>query len=327
MKILLGAFILLMSGVPVSAGTESLVLFLDGARIERELVARKGYLEAPLPAKVLPDSLRIKPVGDVSVLRVQVAPVPPERRHDKETASLEERRAALLDRLKVLEEREALFKSAVKSQSSRALRKTKNNPEPLETVRKGTDFAVAQLESVHAARRKAEKELAGVEARLAAVRKMSDAGSTARVWLSRADGRVRVFFLVSDLSWTPWYDFRLSGSGAAETIMRAKLPPVARSASVSVVTLAMADAFGVEPVAFPVSADLAAIASFRLPLTQETLTQGPVSFISFTISNSSGKGLPAGEACGYWQGEYLGRTHFNGCRTGESLALVIGKQS
>jgi len=327
MKILLGAFILLMSGVPVFAGTESLVLFLDGARIERELVARKGYLEAPLPAKVLPDSLRIKPVGDASVLRVQVAPVPPERRHDKETASLEERRAALLDRLKVLEEREALFKSAVKSQSSRALRKTKNNPEPLETVRKGTDFAVAQLESVHAARRKAEKELAGVEARLAAVRKASDAGSTARVWLSRADGRVRVSFLVSDLSWTPWYDFRLSGSGAAETILRAKLPPVARSASVSVVPLAMVDAFGVEPVAFPVSADLAAIASFRLPLTQETLTKGPVSFISFTISNSSGKGLPAGEACGYWQGEYLGRTHFNGCRAGESLALVIGKQS
>jgi hypothetical protein len=326
MKILLGAFILFLYSVPACAATETLVLFLDGARIERELVARKGYLEAPLPAKVLPDSLRIKPVGDVAVLRVQVASVPPERRHDKEAASLEERKAALLDRLRVLEEREALFKSAVKSQSSRALRKTKNNPEPLETIRKGTDFAVAQLESVHAAKRKAERELAGVETRLAALRKASDAGSTARVWLSKADGKVRISCLVSDLSWTPWYDFRLSGNGNAETVMRAKLPPAARSASVSVVPLAIADAFGAEPVAFPVSADLAAIASFRLPLTQETLTKGPVSFLSFTVTNSSGKSLPAGEACGYWQGEYLGRTHFNGFRTGESLALVIGKQ-
>ncbi|NMC74485.1 MAG: hypothetical protein GYA56_09060 [Geobacteraceae bacterium] len=326
MKILLGALILLMSCRPVSAGAESLILFLDGARIEKEFVARKGYLEAPLPAKALPDSLRVRPVGDVSVLRVQVAPIPPERRHDKEFAALEERRASLLDRVKVLEEREALFKAAVKSQSSRALRRTKNNPDPLETARKGTNFALAQMESAHAARRKAEKELSGVEARLAAVRKESDAGSAARIWLSRADGRVRVSCLVSGISWTPWYDFRLTGSGSAETIMRAKLPSSVRSASVSVVPLSLADAFDADPVLYPVSADLASIASFRLPLTQESLTRGPVPFLSFTISNSSGKTLPEGEACGYWQGEYLGRTHFKGCRAGESLAMVIGRQ-
>jgi hypothetical protein len=326
MRILLGALMMFLCGVPAYAATESLVLFLDGARIERELVARKGYLEMSLPSETLPNTLRVKPVGDCSVVRVQVAPGATERRHDKETASLEERKAVLLDRLKILEEREGIFKAAAKSQSSRALRKTKNNPEPLEAVRKGTDFAVAQMESVHAARRKTERELASVEARMAALRKTSGAASVARVWLSRPDGRVRISCLVSGLAWTPWYDFRLSGSGKAETVMRAKLPPVARSASVSVVPLALADAYGTEPVAYPVSADLAEITSFSLPLIQESLTRGPVPFLSFTINNSSGKSLPAGEACGYWQGEYLGRAHFNGCRAGESQALVLGKQ-
>jgi hypothetical protein len=165
-----------------------------------------------------------------------------------------------------------------------------------------------------------------VEARLAAAGKKSGAGSVARVWLSRPEGRVRISYLVSGLAWTPRYDFRLSGIGSAETVMRAKLPAVARSASVSVVPLALADAYGAEPVAFPVPSDLAAIASFRLPLIEETLTSGPVPFLSFTLNNSSGRSLPAGEACGYWQGEYLGITHFKGCRVGESVQLVLGKQ-
>jgi hypothetical protein len=326
MRFLLGAFILFLCTFPAHAATESLVLFLDGARIERELIARKGYLEMPLPAEILPNSLRVKPVGDCSVLRVHTAPVATERRQEKEVISLEERKAVLLDRLKILEEREGIFKAAAKSQSSRALRKTKNNPEPLDAVRKGTDFAVAQMESVHTARRKAEKELAAVEARLVAVGKKSGTGSVARVWLSRPEGRVRISCLVSGLTWTPWYDFRLSGNGNAETVMRAKLPAVALSASVSVVPLTLADAYGAEPVTYPVSSDLAAITSFRLPLTQETLTSGPVPFLSFTLNNSSGKSLPAGEACGYWQGVYLGRAQFSGCRAGESLQLVLGKQ-
>lgn len=326
MRILLGVCILCLCAVSASAATESLVLFLDGARIERELVARKGYLEMPLPDKILADSLRVKPIGDCSVQRVLVVPVAPDRRHDKEAASLEERKVVLQDRLKILEEREGIFKSAVKSQSSRAVRKTKNNPEPLESVRKGTAFAVAQLESVQMARRKTERELAVVEARLKTADTASAAGSVARVWLSRPDGRARISFVVSGLMWTPWYDFRLSGNGNAETVMRAKLPNVGRAASISVVPLALAAAYGAEPVSYPVSTDLAAIASFRLPVTQESVTAGPVSFLSFTFTNSSGKSLPAGEACGYSQGEYLGKTHFSGCSSGESRQLVFGRQ-
>ncbi len=326
MRILTCVFILFAFGVPVSAAPESLVIYLDGALVEKEAAARKGYLEFPLPDKILPDTLRIKPVGDCSVLRVQVENVETAKRHARELAVMMERKAHLTDRLKELEDREGIFRAAVKSHSSRALRKTKNNPEPLDTARKGTAFAVAQLESVHAARRKTERELASVEGKIASLEKNASGGKSARVWLSRQDGRIRYSCLVSGIAWIPWYDFRLSGQGSAETVMRAKLPPVARSAAVSVVPAMLADAYGTDPLTYPVAADLAAVASFRLPLDGEKLTKGPAPFLSFTIRNTSGKNLPPGEAVGYWQGEYLGRSHFKGCIAGGSQSLEIGRR-
>ncbi len=68
-------------------------------------------------------------------------------------AKLAYRRDALGDRLKALNAREAIFKSAAKSQSGKAPRKSKTNTEPLTAVRQGTEFAIAQLENVYHARR------------------------------------------------------------------------------------------------------------------------------------------------------------------------------
>ena len=41
---------LLLTASPVAAAGKNITLYLDGARVESEAVAAKGYLEVPLPA-------------------------------------------------------------------------------------------------------------------------------------------------------------------------------------------------------------------------------------------------------------------------------------
>ena len=67
--------------------------------------------------------------------------------------------------MQALEAKETVFKAAAKSQSGKAPRKTKTNPDPLAGVRQATEYAIAQLESVYRARRMAESDLNSVEAR------------------------------------------------------------------------------------------------------------------------------------------------------------------
>lgn len=325
MKILFGALMLVICGFPAFSSGESVTLFLDGARIEHEVTARKGYLEWSHPSAMLQNSLRVKPVGTCEVVRVEHASSAAGAKTRKELAALNDRRTVLQDRLKSLEERQEVFKSAAKSQSSKALRKSKNNPEPLEALRKGTDFALSHLESVNAAMRKTEKDLAAVEARISALQKAAGSGGTARIWLSKPDGKARVSCLVSGFKWVPWYDFRLAGNGYAEIILRARLQSGGRPSSLSVAPVTLADAYGSNTTAYPVSPGNDSIASYRIKLTREDLTRGPASYLSVAFINTTGQVLPAGDASGYWQGEYLGKTSFGGCRNNESLSIVFGK--
>jgi len=327
MRTLFVAFMLVMSSVPARGAGESVVLFLDGARLEYEVVARKGYLEAPLPATMLPNTLRVMPAGSCEVLRVEVAHLPRGRKAARELAALEERKIVLSDRLKALEQKEEVFRAAAKSQSSRAPRKTKSNPDPLEAVRKGSDFALSRLDSVHIAQRKTERECAAVEAKLTALGKGNDtpSGGVAKVWLSKDNGKARITCLVSDLKWTPYYDFRLSGNGYAETSLRAGIPSEARTGSVAVVPLTLADAGGADIAPIPIHSDLDRIDSFRFALAREELVRGPVSVLSFTFGNSSGKSLPPGEAYAYWKGEYLGKSRFDPCGANGTRSLVFGR--
>jgi hypothetical protein len=325
MRLLLAMVCVLVWSCPVFAGAETRVLFLDGARIERELPARDGYLEMSLPATMLPNSLRIKPLGDATISRVDIVPLRADRKPGPTAAVVLEKRDALRHRLQVLAEREAIFKAAAKSQSGRAPRKTKTNPEPLEMVRTGTSFALGQLEAVHVQQRKVEKELAALEASLADRGATGNDGSTVRVWLSRPAGRVRIAFLSTGSGWQPRYDFRLAGNGEVETVLRAKLPAVPAKTSLSVVPWSLADAWPVGFAPRPVQGDLAPIASFRLAALHEDLVVGAVPSLALAFTNTSGIHFPPGEAVGYWQGEYLGATPFPGCRSNDTLTLVFGR--
>lgn len=326
MKILAAAIFVAFLSLPSLTLGESRILFLDGARIEQTYAARKGIIEVPLSAALLPDSFRVKPLGDSTVLRVEVGPAPTDRSIAKRLTELEERREALLDRIKSLDEREAIFKSAAKSQSGRALRKTKTNPDPLDALRTGTHFTLSQLDAVSAARRQTRKALAEVSARIAELEKQEGAPRTvARVWLSKANGKARVDYLVTNLKWTPSYDFRLSGNGYADIALCAKTPPTARNSTSSVVPLRLAESNGSKPVPYPVSSEFTRIASFRLPLEKEGVTFGAAPYLSLVFTNSSGMNFPSGEASGYWKGEYFGKSIFTGCLSDTSLSLVFGK--
>jgi hypothetical protein len=325
MRTFLVAVMLVMSSIPAMGAGESVVLYLDGARLEYEVTARKGYLEAPLPATMLPNSLRVSSAGGCEVLGVEVATPPRGRKAARELGALVERRVALTDRLKALEQKEEVFRAAAKSQSGRAPRKTKSNPDPLDAVRKGTDFALSRLESIHLSLRKTERDLAAVEARISAMGKAAPSGDVARVWLSKENGTARIICLVSDLKWTPYYDFRLSGNGYAEISLRAGIPSEARTGSIAVVPLTLAGAGGSDATPAPIRSNLDRVASFRFALTREELVRGPVPVLSFTFGNSSGKSLPPGEAFAYWKGEYLGKSRFDQCESDGTRSLVFGR--
>jgi len=108
-----------------------------------------------------------------------------------------------------------IFKSAAKSQGAKAPRKTKANPEPLQAIRQGTDFAIAQLEAVYTSRRKTEQEIKRLDNRIAAARTNGKAPeSIARVLVSPTRGRVTARYALAGLGWSPSYDISWTGTPA-----------------------------------------------------------------------------------------------------------------
>ena len=299
--------------------------FLDGARFERDAVAAKGYLEVPLPATFIPGSFRAK--GDAGSLidRIEIVASPTDARTSRELKALIERRKGVEDRLRALEVREEIFRAAARSQSSKAPRKTKNNPEPLETIRKGTEYAVAQLEEVFRGRRRAEDGLKEIDQRLAALRQKSGAGgSTARIW-TKGKGRVSYSFLVSGGGWTPFYDFRLSGKGDIAVAVRAVLPRSERG-RVTVVASRLAEA-GAVPRVIPVSGNFATVASYSLPVERRELLPFLQRGLAVSFRNTTADRLVAGEGGCYLDGEYLGGVRFDGAAPGEPGMIAAGAWS
>src|SRR5512137_1914890 len=197
MRLISALITLLLLAMPVEAATRLVTLYLDGALVESETLMLKEYAEISLPSAILDGSLRIKPLDGCVIERVDIIPAKPDPGLLREMTKLMERRDALSDRLKALDAREAIFMAAAKSQSSKAPRKSKTNPEPLAAVRNATEFAITQLECVYRTRRITEIEIKSLEERLAD-KKKDASGSVARVKLSRKGGRVAVAYLRSD---------------------------------------------------------------------------------------------------------------------------------
>lgn len=325
MGIVLPVLAVVLLAMPAFAAEKSITLYLDGARVEQAVSAVRGYAEIPLPATALPDSLRIKPSAGITIDRVDTVAATADPKQGQQLEKLTERRDQLEDRLQALATRERIFTAAAKSQSGKAPRKTKNNPEPLAAIRQGTDFAIAQLEGVYQAKRKAEKELKSVQARLDSTKKAANiGGSKVKIRLKGRAGKIIVSYLVADLRWQPVYDFKIDGGGSAQVVERAVIPALGDGVAVAVVFGRLADAAGLQPLALK-TRELPEISTKTFPLADLILVASPQPVLSFSMTNDSAMPLDPGEAFCYHRGEYLGRFSFAGLTQGKSGAITCGK--
>jgi hypothetical protein len=323
MRLILALYAVILLTASADAASKSVTLYLDSACVENETAINNGCVEVLLPAAMKGDSLRIKPLNGCTIAHVDVTQAKRNPTHVKEMTKLVDRRDALEDRLKALDEREAIFKSAAKSQSGKVPRKSKTNTEPLTAVRQGTEFAIAQLENVYHARRITESELKSVETRLAELQKEVN-GNLAKVCLTTKKGRVLITYVRNDLKWSPAYDFRLDKAGEVNIVMRAIFPNLGKEAIDSVVSAPLAEASA--ETALPVLTGLSPkVASFTFPVDKEKRSTSQQSNLVFSFRNTSERKLPAGEASCFMNGEYLGKTSFSGSSPGEVKELTFGK--
>ena len=148
------SLILLTFAGSALADNKTVTFFSDGALVEVESTAVRGNFECPLPGSMIENSLRIKPLAKTVIQHVDILSTRLDSRSDLELERLLERKNLLEDRLQALATREEIFKAAAKSQSGKAPRRTKANPDPMQSIRQGTEFAIAQMEAVYTARRK-----------------------------------------------------------------------------------------------------------------------------------------------------------------------------
>jgi len=312
--------ILLLASATIGFTAESrnVTFFSDGALVELEATAAKGSVEISLPGGMLADSLRIRPMGNAVIRNVELLPARQERKGAKELDQLLEQKGRLQDRLQALDTREDIFKAAAKSQSGKAPRKTKTNPEPMQSIRQGTEFAIAQLEAVYTARRKAEQEIRRLDARINGITKGRAGGETvARVTLAPKNGRVRVRYALGGEGWVPCYDVRLDSPDNAHITLYGRLPGGFAGYLLYASPASLTDSSGGQ-VVHAAAGSLAKLAEYRLPVREESFGSTVRSGYSFVVTNAGQVHLPAGGASLYRSGEYWGRFRFEGVSSGRS---------
>jgi hypothetical protein len=314
---------MMLSAVAASAGS-SMTCYSDGTIVAREAIAIKGVIEVPLAAGLIDGTLKVEPAVGTALLNVDITPAKLDSRAEKEIETLIEQRQRLEDRLRALATREEIFKSAAKSQSGKAPRKTKSNPDPLQTIRQGTDFAIAQLETVYTTRRKTEQEIKNIEARITVARKSARTGeSSARITTSPARGRVTIRYATSERAWLPHYDVHLAGDGIARLQFSAQIVGNFGGYLLRVSPGSLSESKTAPT--FPIAqSGRAALASYRFPVSEESYGNGIYNNFSGRITNTSSQHLPSGEAGLYKSGAYLGKFRFEGLSSGRSRVVSMG---
>ncbi|MDD5285631.1 MAG: hypothetical protein PHD54_07205 [Desulfuromonadaceae bacterium] len=315
--------LILLSAVAASAGG-NMTCYIDGTIVVRDEAAIKGMVEVPLAAGLLDGTLKVVPAAGTTLLNVEISSARLDNRSRKEIETLTEQRQRMEDRLRALAIREEIFKSAAKSQSGKAPRKTKSNPDPMQAIRQGTDFAIAQLESVYTTRRKTDQEINRIDARIAAARKSAHSGeSSARISVTPARGRVTIRYATSERAWLPFYDMHLAGDGFARLQFSARIMRNFDGYLLRISPGSLAE--NATAATFPVSGGGSAIfASYRFPLSEENYGTGIYNYFSARITNSGKQHLPAGEAGLYKSGAYLGKFRFEGLSSGRSRVISMG---
>ncbi len=308
------------------AETKNITFFSDGAIAEIETTATKGFAEIPLLPAIIDNTLRIKPMGGASIQRVDFLTVRRGAKGSKELDTLLERKNRLEDRVQTLAGREEIFKAAVKSQSSKAPRKTKNNPDPILSIRQGTDFAIAQLEAVNSAQRKAMSEMRHLDTRIAEIRKagMGTTEMIARVNVTPNNGRLKVRYALAGQAWTPRYTIRMNGDGKAALTLYGQVPRAFAGYLLRAAPAMLVDSNTAH--SFPVTAgSIAKLSEFTLPSKEEQFDNSLTTSFSSILTNKSAVYLPAGEASIFRNTEYVGHVRFDGISSGRSKRVSNGR--
>jgi hypothetical protein len=321
-------FLALLSLIALSATTafavNSITYYRDGSLVNFDAAANKGVIEVPLAADMLENSLTVIPAAGTTILGVETIRRESENSGDKEREALIEQRRRLEDRLQALETREAIFTAAAKSQSGKAPRKTKTNPDPMQTIRQGTDFAIAQLEAVYTARRKTTNEIRKIDNRIAAAKKENPTSENrVRITVTPAKGKAAVRYATPEIGWQPRYDLHLTGNGSAKLQLSAKLPEVKRGYQAYVSSGLLAESSGSETIAARTGA--AVLASYQLQILEEQFSDGIFKRYSGKLTNNGQRYLPAGDASLFRNGSYLGKFRFEGISSGRSRYFSYGK--
>lgn len=323
MKIIVPALILLLTAFDSARATAKTVTFFsDGAMVEMVGAAVKGVAEIPIPAEMMEGTLRITPLDGAEIKRVDIVRVRLEEKQEKELALLHEQRNRMEDRLQALAVREEIFKSAAKSQSGKAPRKTKTNPDPMQAIRQGTDYAIAQLEAVYTAKRRSEQEIRRLDAKISSLRNgITGAKSIAKVTLSSANGKIRARYAVSGQGWTPGYDLRFNNSDTADLILSGYIPNFGSGAQLAASTGRLADFNLAGTVPVTGGTGVVHLAKYRLPVSEVSFGEGFHNGFSCKLTNTGASCLPAGTAALYHNGEYRGKFRFEGISSGRSKKI------
>lgn len=308
-----------------SAGAENKVTFYrDGALYQRQVTASKGVVQTALPADLLEYSLKIIPAPGTTLLGVESGQAGTANSSDRELESLTEQRLRLEDRLQALETREAIFTAAAKSQSGKAPRKTKSNPDPMQTIRQGTEFAIAQLEAVYTTRRKTMQEMRKIDARLAAAGKGNQtAENSIKITVTPPRGMVTIQYATAEPGWQPHYNLHLAGDGTARLQLSAGITGKSGGHQIRVSSGSLAESVAGE--SYPLQPGRATVHSYRLPITEERSIEGIFHRFSGIITNNTPHYLQAGDSGLFREGKYLGKFRFEGLSSGRSKIISMGK--
>jgi hypothetical protein len=306
-----------------ASAENSITFYRDGALIRQEAVAVKGALEIPLATDLLERTLTVIPAAGTTILGVET------RKNSsggggKELETLAEQRRRLEDRLQALDTREAIFTAAAKAQSGKAPRKTKANPDPMQAIRQGTDFAIDQLEAVYTARRKTTQELRKLYDRLAAARKGNrTTGSSLLVTVTPPRGAVTVRYATTESGWQPRYNLYLADGKQARMQLSAQITGNGHGYRVQVSSGSLAESTGAETLT-PLTGGKALLATYLLPLTEERSAKGVFNRFSAMITNSGSQYLPPGETGLFRNGSYVGSFRFEGLSSGRGRVVSMG---
>lgn len=307
-----------------AAAADTMILYLDGALFQQEVVAQKGTIHIPLAAGLLEQTLTVTPAAGTTILSVETEQYRTGAKNGNALELLMEQRRRLEDRLQALETREAIFTAAAKAQSGKAPRKTKANPEPLTSIRQGTDFAIAQLEAVYTARRTTTQEMRKIDARLAAANRGNrTAESFVRITVTPARGKVTLRYATDEHGWRPQYHVYRMSDGLAKLQLSARITAKRPGfqTRVSAGSLAESRADG----SFAAQNSSAVLASHLLPLSDEHFIEGVFSRFTAKITNTTPQYLPSGDASLFRNGTYLGKFRFEGISSGRSRGITVGK--